>query len=142
MPKSKNKVDLGKGYDRQKELQHWAYLKPKKSGKSIDGFIDSDLKKQNLKANAQATKVELIRRASFDLIGLPPTPEETESFLNDKSPKAFEKLVDRLLNSPHFGERWARHWLDVARYGDDQPYAFQQKKLHSAWKYRDWVVKA
>lgn len=142
MPKSKNKVDLGKGYDWQKELQHWAYQKPKKSGKSIDGFIDSDLKKHNLKANAQATKVELIRRASFDLIGLPPTPEETEVFLSDKSPKAFEKLIDRLLNSPHFGERWARHWLDVARYGDDQPYAFQQKKLHSAWKYRDWVVKA
>ena len=95
-----------------------------------------------MKANERASKVELIRRASFGLIGLPPSPEETDDFLSDTSSQAFEKVLERLLSSPHYGERWARHWLDVARYGDDQPYTFQQKKLSNAWKYRDWLVSA
>ena len=137
-------ASLREGYKWEDELQHWAFKKPLKSEKqtTIDELLDKDLKKHQLKANPQAGKIELLRRAYFDLLGLPPSPEETDSFLNDKSPDAFEKVIDRLLNSPHFGERWARHWLDVARYGDDQPYAFQQKVLDNAWKYRDWVVKA
>jgi len=144
LPKSANPVKLKAGYDWQEELKHWAFQTPKKSSdhKDIDQFIDSELKNKNLKANAPASKVELIRRAYFDVTGLPPSPEAVDRFLKDQNADAFEKVIDELLKSPHYGERWARHWLDVARYGDDQPYAFQQKKLNNAWKYRDWVVKA
>ena len=73
---------------------------------------------------AQADRRVLIRRATFDLTGLPPTPEEIDAFLNDAAPDAFARVVDRLLASPHYGERWARHWLDVARYGEDQAHTF------------------
>ncbi len=89
-----------------------------------------------------ADKRTLIRRATFDLIGLPPTPEEIEAFLADESPEAFARVVDRLLASPHYGERWARHWLDVARYGEDQAHTFQARKYPHGFRYRDWVVRA
>ena len=144
LPKSKNPVKLKAGYDLKEELKHWAFKTPQKASgkKNIDQFVDVELKKKKLSANSPASKIELIRRAYFDISGLPPSPEAIDQFLNDKSPKAFETVIDQLLESPHFGERWARHWLDVARYGDDQPYAFQQKKLNNAWKYRDWIVNA
>src|SRR5262249_25685853 len=77
-----------------------------------------------------------------DLIGLPPTPAEVDAFVNDNSPEAFAKVVDRLLASPHYGERWARHWLDVARYGEDQAHTFQARKYPQGFRYRDWLIKA
>jgi hypothetical protein len=81
----------------------------------------------------------VIRRVTLDLIGLPPTPDEVDDFLVDRSPGAFEKLVDRLLASPHYGERWGRHWLDVARFGESD--GFENDKLRSdAWPYRDWEI--
>src|SRR6516225_6998665 len=84
----------------------------------------------------------LIRRVTYDLIGLPPTAPETEAFVADERPDAWEHLVDRLLASPHYGERWARHWLDVARFGEDQAHTFQARLYPSGYRYRDWVVRA
>ncbi len=82
----------------------------------------------------------LIRRVSLDLIGLPPTPEEADAFVNDPAPDAYEKLVDRLLASPHYGERWARRWLDLARYADTN--GFEKDRPRTIWPYRDWVINA
>ena len=84
----------------------------------------------------------LIRRASLDLIGLPPTPEEVEAFVRDRSPPAFAKVVDRLLASPHYGERWGRYWLDLARYADDRLNDTRDDPYPNAYRYRDWVVQA
>jgi mono/diheme cytochrome c family protein len=108
----------------------------------IDRFI---LAKQQEKSLAPAPGVDrstLIRRASFDLIGLPPTPEEITDFIQDNSPGAFGKVVDRLLASPHYGERWGRYWLDVARYGEDQAHSFQPRLYPYGFRYRDWVIRA
>ena len=89
----------------------------------------------------QADRPALIRRLSFDLIGLPPAPEEVAAFTADPAPDAYERLVDRLLASPHYGERWGRHWLDVVRFAESQ--GFERNKYYpSAWKYRDWVIQA
>ena len=93
--------------------------KPKHGARTpIDAFLLSAMAKQKLGFSPDAEKITLLRRAAFDLIGLPPTPAEAEAFLADNSPDAYEKLLDRLLDSPHYGERWGRHWLDVARYSD------------------------
>lgn len=106
---------------------------------AIDAFILAKLEARGLKPAPRADKRTLIRRMTFDLIGLPPTPEEIQAFLDDNSPEAFQTVVERLLNSPHYGVRWGRHWLDVARYGDsnglDENLAFG-----NAWRYRDYVV--
>jgi cytochrome c553 len=96
----------------------------------IDNFILAELENRGLKLGKPADKRDLIRRATFDLIGLPPTPEEIDAFLKDSSPDAFARVVDRLLASPHYGERWARYWLDLARYEDEQ----------SEFRYRDWII--
>ena len=107
----------------------------------LDRFILARLEKENLKPATDAEKRVLLRRATFDLIGLPPTPEEVDAFLKDKSRDAFAKVVDRLLASPHYGERWGRHWLDVVRYadtaGDNSDFPIPQ--MH---RYRDWVISA
>src|SRR5262249_4196815 len=108
----------------------------------IDAFVLARLQKDNLTSLGPATKRDLLRRATFDLIGLPPTPEEIDDFLNDQTPDAFAKVVDRLLKSPHYGERWGRHWLDVARYAEDQAHTFGVKPYTDAWRYRDWVIAA
>jgi cytochrome c553 len=111
----------------------------------VDKFIVAKLDEKGLKPNPIADKRTLIRRATFDLIGLPPTPEEVETFLKDESPEAFAKVVDRLLASPHYGERWGRHWLDVARYSDTKGMVKRQREdPHSpwAWTYRDYVIKS
>ncbi|MCI0457607.1 MAG: DUF1549 and DUF1553 domain-containing protein, partial [Gemmataceae bacterium] len=108
----------------------------------IDAFILARFQEKGLRPMATADRRVLLRRVTFDLIGLPPTPEEVESFLNDSSPDAYAKVVDRLLASPHYGERWGRHWLDVARYGEDQAHSFQPRKYPDGFRYRDWVVKA
>ena len=107
----------------------------------IDPFIVQRLKKEELAPSLMAEPRTLIRRLSFDLVGLPPTPYEVEAFVNDTAPGAYERLVDRLLDSPHYGERWARHWLDIVRYGESQ--GFERNVFRpSAWKYRDFVVEA
>ena len=122
------------------EDAHWAKT-------PIDRFVMAKLQEQGLKPTAPADRPTLIRRATFDLIGLPPTPEEIEAFQKDKSPNAFAKVVDRLLASPHYGERWGRHWLDVARYADDDVRGLDPKgrgymQFDGAYVYRDWVIKA
>src|SRR5205814_4286290 len=89
-----------------------------------------------------ADKRTLIRRATYDLTGLPPSPEAVDAFLADTSPDAFEKVIDKLLASSHHGEKWARHWLDVARYAEDQAHTFGVKPKTQAWRYRDWVIAA
>jgi cytochrome c553 len=109
---------------------------------AIDHFILAELEGHNLQPVIAADKRTLIRRATFDLTGLPPTPEEIDAFLKDESPNAWEKVVDRLLASPHYGERQARHWLDVARYGEDQAHTFQARKYPQGFRYRDWLVQA
>ena len=106
----------------------------------LDSFIVAKLHENGLAPSAMADKRTLIRRLSFDLIGLPPSFDDVAEFLADERPDAYERLVDRLLASPHFGERWARYWLDLARYVDDTP--DWQKTTEQAWLYRDWVVRA
>ncbi len=106
----------------------------------IDRFILARLEKEAVKPSPEADRVTLIRRLSLDLLGLPPSPKEVEEFLADNRPDAYERLVDRLLSSPHYGERWARHWLDQARYADSNGYSIDGPR--SIWKYRDWVIAA
>jgi len=131
---------------------HWAYVPPNPDispptieptqviRNNIDHFIYAKLQESELTPAPEAKKEVLLRRLYIDLIGLPPTPEEARSFLNDPNEDAYEKLVDRLLASPHFGERWASMWLDLARYADTKGY---EKDLErSIWKYRDWVIDA
>jgi mono/diheme cytochrome c family protein len=108
----------------------------------LDHFVLARLESSGLHSAGPADKRSLIRRATFDLTGLPPTPEEVEAFVQDNSPDAFARVVDRLLASPHYGERWARHWLDLARYGEDQAHTFQARKYPNGYRYRDWLVRA
>jgi len=108
----------------------------------VDTFILSRLESQGLSPAAAADKRTLLRRVTFDLTGLPPTAEETEAFLADESPAAFTPAVDRLLDSPQYGERMARLWLDVARYGEDQAHTFEARRYPQGYRYRDWVVAA
>ncbi|QDU60303.1 Planctomycete cytochrome C [Planctomycetes bacterium Pan216] len=107
----------------------------------IDAFIKARLEKEGLAPAPRADRLTLIRRATFDLTGLPPTPEEIEAFLNDTSEDAYEKLLDRLLESPRYGEQWGRHWLDVARYADTAGFANDWERP-GAWRYRDYVIRS
>jgi len=106
----------------------------------IDAFLVSALTKKKLGFSPDADKVTLLRRACFDLTGLPPAPEEVEAFLADTAPDAYEKLIDRLLDSPHYGERWGRHWLDVAGYADSDGYSDADPPRPYAYKFRDYVI--
>jgi mono/diheme cytochrome c family protein len=106
----------------------------------IDAFIHARLAKEALAPSPEADRPTLIRRLSLDLLGLPPKPEEVDAFVNDQSPDAYAKLVERLLASPHYGERWGRWWLDVARYSDSNGYSIDAPR--SIWRYRDWVIAA
>lgn len=129
----------------------WAFVPPKRSPvptvreiqwprQTLDRFILAKLERQGLKPSPEATKAQLLRRVSFDLVGLPPTPQELAAFMADTSADAFEREVDRLLASPHFGERWASMWLDLARYSDSRGY---EKDLdRPMWPYRDWIINA
>ncbi len=130
---------------------HWAYKKPERpalpkvknsawSRNEIDFFVLARLDKEGLAPQPEVDRERLIRRVSLDLIGLPPTVEEVAAFLADKSPDAYEKVVDRLLDSPHYGERWARPWLDLARYADTNGYEKDSRRV--MWPYRDWVIDA
>jgi mono/diheme cytochrome c family protein len=111
------------------------------SGNPVDAFIAEQLRRKALTPAPPADRRTLIRRLCFDLVGLPPTPEEVEAFVADTEPRAYEKLVDRLLESPRHGERWARHWLDVAHYGETHGYD-KDKLRPNAWPYRDYVIRA
>ena len=108
---------------------------------SVDRFILAKLESNGLKPATAAERYTLLRRVYFDLVGLPPTPEEVAAFVNDNSPQALEQIVDRLLNSVHFGERWARHWLDLVRYAETRGHEFEPI-IPNAWQYRDYVIRA
>ena len=99
------------------------------------------MQERGLKPAPRADLATLVRRADLDLIGLPPSPAEVSAFVNDKSENAWEKLIDRLLASPHYGERWGRHWLDVARYADSNGYEHDFDRPN-AWRYRDYVIRS
>jgi hypothetical protein len=132
-----------------KWTQHWAFVPPKKTvppdvkltawpRNDIDRFILAKLEGNNLNPAPEASRRTLIRRVSLDLTGLPPTPAEVDAFVKDKSPKAYEKVVDRLLASPHYGEHRARYWLDAARYADTNGLHFDNYR--EIWPYRDWII--
>jgi mono/diheme cytochrome c family protein len=108
----------------------------------IDRFVLARLESNGLAPSPPADKAALIRRVTFDLIGLPPAPEEIAAFLRDDAPDAFARVVDRLLASPNYGERWGRFWLDVARYGEDQAHSFQPRLYPYGFRYRDWLTRA
>jgi hypothetical protein len=107
---------------------------------AIDAFVLARLEAKSIKPSGQADRVTLLRRVTFDLTGLPPTPKEVQAFLTDDRPDAYERTVDRLLASPQFAERWARHWLDLARYADSNGYTNDNPR--SIWRYREWVIDA
>jgi hypothetical protein len=118
----------------------WAFqpvVKPAAAG--IDPLVRAKLAEKGIKPNPPADRITLLRRVTFDLIGLPPTLEETQAFLADTSPDAWEKVVDRLLASPRYGERWARHWLDLARYADSEGFKSDETRPN-VWRYRDYVI--
>jgi mono/diheme cytochrome c family protein len=130
---------------------HWAFRPPVRPPipsvrnplwvrNPIDAFILARLEAEGISPSPPADKVTLIRRVYLDLIGLPPSPAEVDAFVADNRPDAYEQLVERLLSSPHYGERWARHWLDVARYADTHGYTIDGPR--EMWKYRDWVIEA
>ena len=125
---------------------HWAFqpireISPPPGAHPVDGFITAKLAERGLTLAPEAERQTLIRRAAYDLTGLPPTPEEIGAFIGDRAPDAFEKMIDRYLASPRSGERWARWWLDVARYADTNGQD-ENKVMANAWRYRDWVIRA
>ncbi len=131
--------------------RHWAFVAPEKPPvpevrnshwprNEIDHFVLASLETNGLKPSPEAGRYVLVRRVYLDLIGLPPSPEEADAFVHDEDPQAYEKLVDRLLKSKHYGERWAREWLDLARYADTNGY--EKDRQRSIWPYRDWVIRA
>src|SRR5262245_39710877 len=133
------------------DQRHWAFepvrpVQPPEAGRDgsqhpIDRFIVAQLDQRGLKPNPPADKRTLIRRAYFDLIGLPPTPSQVKAFVDDSSPNAFEKVIEELLASPHYGERWGRHWLDIARYADTSGDGCDVP-VPEAYLYRDYVLDA
>ncbi len=144
------------GYEERKitdaDRQWWAFQKPVRaavppmtearwSKNPIDGFVKAKLDEKGLKPAPAADRNTLIRRAYLDLVGLLPSPAEVDAFVKDPSPRAYENVIDRLLDSPHYGERWARMWLDVARYSDSTGYEYDYDYA-DAWRYRDYVIKA
>ncbi|MCI0387599.1 MAG: DUF1553 domain-containing protein [Acidobacteria bacterium] len=136
----------------ERDRQFWSFIKPARPAlpklkdrrwgrNEIDAFVLSKLEQNGLRPNRAASPRELLRRVYFDLIGLPPSPEETSEFLKNPSEAAYAKVIDRLLASSHYGERWGRHWLDLARYADSGGYEFDYDRPH-AWRYRDYVIKS
>ena len=141
-------VKAGGEYDR-----HWAFNQPVRrplpglaperrawAKNAVDVFVAAKLAEAGVDPSPEAAKATLLRRVSLDLVGLPPSPEQIAAFVNDSSADAFEKVVDNLLQSPHYGERWGRHWLDAARYADSDGYSHDAAR--SMWPYRDWVISA
>jgi hypothetical protein len=143
--------DIAQGNGANEAPQHWAFVAPVRpalpevknttwSRTPIDRFILTEIEKRGLTTSPEASKETLLRRLSLDLTGLPPTLKEIDEFLADNSPDAWEKQIDRLLASKHYGERWGRWWLDAARYADTN--GFEKDLPRSIWSYRDWVIKA
>ena len=139
-------IEVGGNYE-----AHWSFIPPKQPAppkvgnedwirNPIDRFVLTRLEREGLSPSMGADRFALIRRLTLDLTGLPPTIEETDAFVNDADPLAYEKVVDRLLKSPRYGERWARLWLDLARYADTNGY--EKDRPRSIWPYRDWVIRA
>lgn len=139
-------IDQGAEY-----APHWAFITPERHSRpmvndkswpknALDYFVLNRLEAEGLRPTKQADRYTLIRRLSLDLIGLPPTPDQIERFVSDVSPTAYESLIDRLLDSPHYGERWARVWMDLSRYADTQGY--EKDAQRTIWPWRDWVIKA
>jgi len=137
-------------FDPAKARQHWSFQPVRKPSlpsvrhadrieTSIDAFLLARLEQHGWQFAPPAGRAEWIRRATFDLVGLPPTPEEIDAFVEVASPDAFERVVDRLLASPHYGERWAQHWLDVVRYAESEGYEYD-RHIPDAWRYRDYVI--
>src|SRR5262245_31778864 len=133
------------------KTSHWSYQPPARPAlptvkntiwprNAIDYFILARLEKDGLTPSPEADRHTLIRRLYLDLIGLPPSPAEVDAFVHDSSPNAYEKVVERLLANPHYGERWGRQWLDLARYADSNGYSIDAAR--SIWPYRDWVIRA
>lgn len=146
--------ELGRGFHvTEEEKSHWAFqpIRPvqpptvrdlSRVRSPIDRFVLARLEQQGLTFAPDADPATLLRRACFDLIGLPPSPDEADAFCNDDSPDALAKLTDRLLASPRYGERWGRHWLDVAGYADSEGHNDQDVERPNAWRYRDYVIRA
>jgi hypothetical protein len=152
-PRDGKQIAVAENIDFARARKFWSFQPPKMPALpkvkepawvrgAIDRFVLARLEASGLRPVAPVGKRELIRRATFDLIGLPPTPEEVDAFLRDDSADAFATVVDRLLASPHYGERWGRHWLDVARYAEDQAHTFAVRPYTQAYRYRDWVIAA
>ena len=147
-------AELGKGAGiTEEERAFWSFqpirqpkipaTKPKDRARTpVDAFLVAAMAKKKLGFSPDAEKVTLLRRACFDLTGLPPTPSEVEAFLADTAPDAYERLADRLLDSPHYGERWGRHWLDIAGYADSDGYSDADPPRGYAYKYRDYVIRS
>ena len=140
-------------YFTPEERAHWSFqpisrpsppapIDPRRAEGSIDAFLQVRLAAESLEMAPEADRHTLIRRASFDLLGLPPSPEEVDQFVNDPSPDAYVGLIDRLLVSPHYGERWARHWLDVAGYADSNGVSGADSERPYAYKYRDYLIRS
>jgi hypothetical protein len=143
----------GEFFITEQERQHWSYRPIRKppipaspaalsGGNPIDAFIAARQAEKGLSFSPEAERIQLVRRASFDLLGLPPSQEEVATFLADNSPNAYERLIDRLLDSPQYGEHWGRHWLDIAGYADSEGYTDADEIRPDAWRYRDYVVNA
>ena len=137
----------------QSASEHWAFRPPVRPPvplvqnsdrvrNPIDSFVLAALEAKELSLSSAASREVLLRRAAFDLIGLPPTPDEVRAFLADPDEQAYERMIDRLLASPHYGERWARHWLDVAGYADSAGVLSEDRPLPTAFRYRDYVIRA
>src|ERR1019366_3416904 len=147
-----NAVKKGEFKISPKDQAHWAYQMVQRPAlpavknqawirNPIDAFILAKLEAKGLAPAPPVLRQEIARRLYYDLIGLPPTPVEIQSFVKDSSPDAYEKLVDKLLASPHYGEKWARHWLDLVRYADTTSYE-RDNPIPNAWRYRDYVIRA
>ena len=146
--------DIGEGYlFTEEERSYWAFQPVKaaevpdvtsgsRSRTPIDAFLYQRMQREGLSFAPDADKITLLRRATFDLLGLPPTPEQVSLFLADEAPDAYERLLDRLLASPHYGERWGRHWLDTAGYAESEGYSAADPVRPHAYKYRDYVIRS
>jgi hypothetical protein len=143
---------IDQGLEWTARAPHWSFQKIQRTAapavrnrswgrNPVDNFILARLEREGIAPSPEASKLTLLRRVSLDLTGLPPTPEQVRDYLNDNRPDAYERLVDRLLDSPHYGEKWARYWLDLARYADSDGYE-KDRSRPWAWRYRHWVIDA
>ena len=145
-------LSTGTADEYEEARRYWAFQPPRKAqppavkdsdwpANWIDVFVLAKLEERGLSPSAAASKEDLVRRATFDLLGLPPTPDEVDAFVNDDAPDAYERLVDRLLESPHYGEKWGQMWLDVVRYAESEGFEYD-RELPGVWRFRDYVIRS